>query len=193
MNEAAPRTDALDGRRGPVLRLGTAFVIGFVSLTLEIAYTRVISFKLFYYYTYFVIGLALLGLGAAGAFTSLSNRLRMQDPIRLVQRVAPIAGGVGVLGYVIVARLPTDVNLIWTGTIRQAVWQLVLLLVLSVSLTGVFFAVGLLFASLVVNQALVQFWGEHGIDLVDFKLEFGRCKGRACSLCNGNAAFGAGF
>ena len=169
MNEAAPRTDALDGRRGPVLRLGTAFVIGFVSLTLEIAYTRVISFKLFYYYTYFVIGLALLGLGAAGAFTSLSNRLRMQDPIRLVQRVAPIAGGVGVLGYVIVARLPTDVNLIWTGTIRQAVWQLVLLLVLSVSLTGVFFAVGLLFASLVVNQASemrrLYFWDLTGAAL----------------------------
>ena len=54
-------------RRTVVLRLVTAFVIGFVSLTLEIAYTRVISFKLFYYYTYFVIGLALLGLGAASA------------------------------------------------------------------------------------------------------------------------------
>ena len=33
------------------------------SLLLEIAYTRVISFKLFYYYTYLVIGLALLGIG----------------------------------------------------------------------------------------------------------------------------------
>ena len=51
------------------LRLVTAFVIGVASLTLEIAYTRVISFKLFYYYTYFVIGLALLGLGAASATT----------------------------------------------------------------------------------------------------------------------------
>lgn len=165
MNEPAPRAD----RRGPLLRLGTAFVIGFVSLTLEIAYTRVISFKLFYYYTYFVIGLALLGLGAAGAFTALSNRLRLQDPIRLVQRVAPIAGGVGVLGYLIVARLPTDVNLIWTGSTRQAVWQLLLLLVLSVSLTGVFFAVGLLFASLVVNQASemrrLYFWDLTGAAL----------------------------
>ena len=35
-------------RRTVALRLITAFVIGFVSLTLEIAYTRVISFKLFY-------------------------------------------------------------------------------------------------------------------------------------------------
>ena len=38
---------------------------GFVGLTLEIAYTRIVSFKLFYYYTYLVIGLALLGFGAA--------------------------------------------------------------------------------------------------------------------------------
>ena len=49
-------------RRTTWLRLIGAFVVGFVGLTLEIAYTRIISFKLFYYYTYFVIGLALLGL-----------------------------------------------------------------------------------------------------------------------------------
>lgn len=140
-------------RRSVVLRLLTAFVIGFVSLTLEIAYTRVISFKLFYYYTYFVIGLALLGLGAASAFTSLSGRLRSIDTVRLVQRVSPIAGLVGVIGYAVVARLPTDVNLIWTGSAGQAIWQLMLLVVLSVSITGVFFAVGMLFASLVVSQA----------------------------------------
>ena len=69
--------------RSVIPRLATAFVIGVVSLTLEIAYTRIISFKLFYYYTYFVIGLALLGLGAAGAVTSLSSRLRAIDPVRL--------------------------------------------------------------------------------------------------------------
>ena len=149
-------------RRSVVLRLVTAFVIGFVSLTLEIAYTRIISFKLFYYYTYFVIGLALLGLGAASAYTSLSNRLRSVDTVRLVQRVAPIAALAGVVGYAVVARLATDVNLIWTGSTRQALWQLVLLIVLSVSITGVFFAVGMLFASLVVNQAAqmrrLYFW-----------------------------------
>ena len=119
-------------RRPVVLRLITAFVIGFVSLTLEIAYTRVISFKLFYYYTYFVIGLALLGLGAASAFVALSRRLRSIDTVRLVQRVAPVAAGIGVVGYAIVARLATDVNLIWTGSLAQAAWQLALLVVLSV-------------------------------------------------------------
>ena len=93
-----------NNRRGPMLRLGTAFVIGFVSLTLEIAYTRVISFKLFYYYTYFVIGLALLGLGAAGAFTSLSARIRALDPVQLVRRVAPVAALFGTVGYFEIGR-----------------------------------------------------------------------------------------
>ena len=82
-----------------ILRLLTAFVLGFVSLTLEIAYTRVISFKLFYYYTYFVIGLALLGLGAASAVVALSRRLRAHrhDAADAVV-VAPAAALVGLLG-----------------------------------------------------------------------------------------------
>jgi hypothetical protein len=151
------------------LRLLTAFVIGFVSLTLEIAYTRVISFKLFYYYTYFVIGLALLGLGAASAFIALSDRLRGADTAQLVRRVAPIAAALGVLGYVVVARLATNVNLIWTGSIAQALKQLLLLLVLAVSITAVFFVVGLLFATLVVNQAeqvrRLYFWDLTGAAL----------------------------
>ncbi len=149
-------------RRSVFLRLVTAFVVGFVSLTLEIAYTRVISFKLFYYYTYFVIGLALLGLGAAGAFVSLSSRLRNADTVRLVQGVAPIAALAGVGGYAVVARLAIDVNLIWIGTRWEALLQLLLLFLLSVSITAVFFAVGLVFASLVVNQATqmrrLYFW-----------------------------------
>jgi phosphoribosylaminoimidazole-succinocarboxamide synthase len=33
-------------------------------------------------------------------------------------------------------------------------------------------------AGLALNQALVDFWGEHDIDLVDIKFEFGRADGR---------------
>ena len=134
-------------------RLLTAFVIGFVSLTLEIAYTRVVSFKLFYYYTYLVIGLALLGLGAASAVVSLSTRLRSLDVLRLVRLVAPAAAMVGLIGYLVVARIPTDTHLIWTGDTGQAAGQITRLIVLSLSLTAVFFAVGLLMASLFVVEA----------------------------------------
>jgi Spermine/spermidine synthase domain len=151
------------------VRLLTAFVIGFVSLTLEIAYTRVISFKLFYYYTYFAIGLALLGLGASSAVVSLSTRVRSLDPIRLVQLVAPAAAVVGLAGYATVARIPTDTNLIWAGSAGQAAGQVARLAVLSVSLTAVFFAVGLLMASLFVAEAgnvrRLYFWDLTGAAL----------------------------
>ena len=35
-----------------------------------------ISFKLFYYYTYLIIGLALLGIGSGGVLVAVSDRLR---------------------------------------------------------------------------------------------------------------------
>jgi hypothetical protein len=117
------------------VRLLAAFVIGFVGLTLEIAYTRVISFKLFYYYTYFVIGLALLGLGTGSVVVSLSSRVRAFDTVRLIELVAPAAALVGLGGYAVVARLPTDTNLIWAGSAGQAVGQVLALAVLSLSLT----------------------------------------------------------
>src|SRR5271154_5775794 len=45
-------------------------------LLVEVSYTRIVSDKLFYYYTYLVIGLALLGIGAGGVLVAVSRRLR---------------------------------------------------------------------------------------------------------------------
>jgi hypothetical protein len=144
------------------VRLLAAFVIGFVGLTLEIAYTRVVSFKLFYYYTYFVIGLALLGLGSGSVVVSLSSRVRSFDTVRLIQLVAPAAAVVGLGGYAVVARLPTDTNLIWAGSGGEALGQVLALAVLSLSLTAVFFAIGLMMAALFVaevdNVRRLYFW-----------------------------------
>lgn len=144
------------------LRLVSAFVVGFVGLSLEIAYTRVISFKIFYYYTYFVIGLALLGLGAASSTLALSSRLRRMDTLDLVRKTAPIAGLFGAAAYAIVARLGTDANLIWTGSRTEAVEQLLRLLMISIALTSVFFGVGLILARLIVAEATevrrLYFW-----------------------------------
>ena len=36
------------------------------AILLEISYTRVFSFKLFYYFTYLTIGIVLLGMGSGG-------------------------------------------------------------------------------------------------------------------------------
>ena len=52
------------------------FLVSLVGLLLEVGYTRIVSFKLWYYYTYLVIGLALLGIGSGGIFVVLSPRLR---------------------------------------------------------------------------------------------------------------------
>lgn len=151
------------------LRLITVFVVGLVMLTLEIAYTRVISFKLFYYYTYFVIGLALLGMGAGSAIVALSRRLRSTDPLRLVRIAAPITGAVGVVSYAVVARLGTTTDLIWIGSGRQAVGQIARLMVLSISLTAVFLALGIILAALIVAEAhevrRLYFWDLAGAAL----------------------------
>ena len=45
-------------------------------LIIEISYTRLISYKLFYYYVYLVIGLALLGIGTGPLAVAVSKRLR---------------------------------------------------------------------------------------------------------------------
>lgn len=170
---ASPDTAGSPGSR-PVarhlnLRLAAAFAVGFVGLSLEIAYTRVISFKIFYYYTYFVIGLALLGLGAASSAIALSSRLRRMDTLVLVRTTAPLAGLCGALAYVVVARISTDANLIWTGTRSEALEQLLRLLVISIALTSVFFGVGLILAKLIVAEARevrrLYFWDLFGAAL----------------------------
>ena len=80
----------------------------FAVLLLEIGYTRVISFKLFYYYTYFVIGLALLGIGAGGTLVAVSERLRRASTNTIVTW-SLLAGAVAVgLGYFVVAFLKFD-------------------------------------------------------------------------------------
>ena len=144
-------------------------MLGFVSLTLEIAYTRVISFKLFYYYTYFVIGLALLGLGTGSAVVALSRRLRALDTTRLIMWLAPTAGAIGLLGYAVVARLATNTHLIWLGSAGVAVRQVARLLAMSLSLTAVFFVVGVLLAKLIVAEAhdvrRLYFWDLTGAAL----------------------------
>ena len=145
-----------------LLRRFAAGVVGFAGLSLEIAYTRIVSFKLLYYYTYFVIGLALLGFGAAATVTALSTRLRRDDALDTIRRVAPLGGAVGVLAFVVVARLPTDVNLIWAGTLGEAFGQLAVLFVLALALTAVFFALGILISVLIVVDAAdvrkLYFW-----------------------------------
>jgi len=79
------------------------FLASFAGLLLEISYTRVFSFKVSSYYTFLIIGLALLGIGAGGVFVALWGRLREAPLDRLLPLVSAAGGAAIGLGYVAVA------------------------------------------------------------------------------------------
>jgi spermidine synthase/MFS family permease len=81
------------------------FLVSFAALLLEISYTRVFSFKVSSYYTYLIIGFALLGIGAGGVFVTLAARLRERPPERLLPLLSLAGGAVIGIGYLVIAGL----------------------------------------------------------------------------------------
>ena len=79
------------------------FLVSFAGLLLEIGYTRVISFKLFYYYTYFVIGLALLGIGAGAVLVTVSARVRGARTETILRWSLLLGAASVAIGYLIIA------------------------------------------------------------------------------------------
>ena len=134
-----------DSTRGYNLEI---LLISLAALLLEISYTRIISFKLFYYYTYLVIGLALLGIGTGGVLVALSDRLRRAstDAI-LMWGLLSGAASVGI-GYFVVALLATDTLAIWDYGTWDSVASLVGLLVICLAMFSSFVAAGLMIATL---------------------------------------------
>jgi spermidine synthase len=113
MQAKAPPTPVAGPTRAPRApaagRLGIAvFLVCFAAILLEIAYTRVFSYKLFYFFTYLTIGIALLGTGAGGIFLALSPRLRRIAPERLVAGACLLAAVAVPVGYLVVARIQLD-------------------------------------------------------------------------------------
>ena len=84
------------------------FLVSFAALLLEIAYTRIVAFKFYYYFTYLVIGFALLGLGSGGTLIALSARLRAVAPGRLIAWGCVLGGLVVAGGYAAIAPLEPD-------------------------------------------------------------------------------------
>ena len=123
-------------------------LIAFASLLLEVAYTRVISFKLFYYYTYLVIGLALLGIGSGGVLMAVSGRLKRARTDSILM-FGSLFGAISVaLGYLVVARLGIASLRIWEYGTRASFSSLGRLLVICLTLFLSFVAVGVMFAAL---------------------------------------------
>lgn len=122
--------------------------MSFAALLMEISYTRVVSFKLFYYYTYLVIGLALLGTGCGGVAMVVSKRLRNAASATIVMWGA-IVGAVSVLvGYTIVAVTPIDTLAVWEYETGATLSNIVRLLVICLSLFGAFLPIGVIIAML---------------------------------------------
>lgn len=118
------------------------------SLLLEVAYTRVISYKLWYYYTYLVIGLSLLGIGTGGILVAVVQPIRRAGT-RTVIAVSSIAGAalVGV-GYLVLARIPINTLQIWDYGTAGSVENLAVLGLMCFALFVPFIAVGVMISTI---------------------------------------------
>lgn len=128
-------------------------LVSFAALLLEISYTRVISFKLFYYYTYLVIGLALLGIGAGGVLVALWGRLRHAATDTVILWSLILGAASVAVGYVIVARISINTLDIWSYGTRASFTSVARLLVICVAIFASFLAVGVVVATLFGRKA----------------------------------------
>ncbi len=119
-------------------------------LLTEISYTRVFSFKLFYYYVYLVIGLAMLGLSAGAVLVAVSRRLRglSTDAILFWSMAFGSAATIG--GYAVVAVVRINTLSIWkygtTGSASNMALILVVCLCVFLAFLGPGVAVATLFS-----------------------------------------------
>jgi hypothetical protein len=124
------------------------FLIAFASLLLEISYTRIVSFKLFYYYTYLVIGLALLGIGCGSVVTSISGRVKRASTDSILI-LCSLVGAVSIaVGYLVVSRIPVASLALWDYGSRDSVWNFVKLVVVCLALFASFVWIGVMISTL---------------------------------------------
>jgi spermidine synthase len=97
---SAPRTPRL---------YAEIFLLALGVILLEISYTRIFSFKLVYYFTYLIIGVALLGVGAGGVLVAVVPALGRRGPAEIIPRCALVAGAATLAGYLVIALTPLNV------------------------------------------------------------------------------------
>lgn len=124
------------------------FLMAFASLLLEVAYTRIISFKLYYYYTFLVIGLALLGIGCGGVAVAVSKRLRQASTEAVIKWGLASAAVSVLVGYVVVALTPIDSLALWRYGSSASIGNLALLVVICLALFASFISIGIMLAAL---------------------------------------------
>jgi hypothetical protein len=122
-------------------------LVSLAGLLLEVAYTRIVSFKLLYYYTYLVIGLSLLGIGSGGIAVSMWAPIRRASTERVVA-VCSLIGAVSIpLGYWVIASLPLNTLAIWDYGSRSSFVNLGKLALICFFLFASFVALGVIVAT----------------------------------------------
>ena len=142
-------TAAVGPSRADSRRATAAIAITSLSgLLLEVAYTRVISYKLWYYYTYLVIGLALLGIGSGGILVATVRSLAAASTRRIVAVCATWGSFATLAGYWIVARVEIDTLEIWKYGTRGSFVAVAWLFVVCFALFGSFVAMGIVISTI---------------------------------------------
>ena len=146
-------------------QLAVIFLVSLAGLLLEVGYTRIVSFKLWYYYTYLVIGLALLGIGTGGVLVAMWGRIREATTERIMS-VCGFTGAVAVaVGYFIIARLPIDTVQIWDYGTSQSFANLAKLGLISLVLFASFISLGVVI-SVILGRAEERVGSLYFSDLV---------------------------
>jgi hypothetical protein len=129
-------------------RLAAIFLVSLAGLLLEVGYTRIVSYKLWYYYTYLVIGLSLLGIGSGGILLTVWAPLKRAATERIIA-LASLWGAVSVaIGYFVVAKTPINTMAIWEYGTRGSFKNFGLLVVISFAVFATFIALGVIIATL---------------------------------------------
>ena len=129
---------------GPDRGVGRAAILllSLAVLLLEVAYTRIFSFSLWYHFTYVALSVALLGYGASGAFLAASERLARQPPALLMSRCMVVAAGAVLVSLLTIVFLPLQ-----PFSIASSPLQLVLMVLFFLLNSAPFFAAGMAMAS----------------------------------------------
>lgn len=117
------------------------FLIAMAAILLEISYTRIFSFKLYYYFTYLIIGIAMLGLGSGGVAAAISPPLRRAQASSVVLWSSLAGAALVPVSYL-------AVSLIQLNTIDfvEGAAPLLRLTLVCVSLFAPFLAIGIALA-----------------------------------------------
>jgi hypothetical protein len=136
------------------------FSASLAAILLEVAYTRVFSFKVYYYFTYLIIGTALMGLGAGAVALTTVRRMGDAEPRRVVAG-ASIAGAATVLaGYWVAAT--TQLNASALSSNAMEVFKLV---GVSALVTVPFVCIGIVVAT-ILSRAGEQVGRLYAADLL---------------------------